>query len=173
MILSTGKVAIPVKFDTGDEEQIFINPNDKEIFSRAKAFEKRLNDKIDKIDVERHKEALTRNVSNVNLTDIDAVMALSDEELDALSVRAEALMQIENEFNVAIREEINVVFASDVATALFKHCQPLDTVVVEKDGKEVAVLYVLHALEWLLTECSKVVDSNSAAIKKHIDKYRK
>mgnify|MGYP003518599898 CR=1 FL=1 len=51
MKLSTGKIALPLQFDNGDVENIFINPHDAGLQDRIKGFETSIHERLKKINL--------------------------------------------------------------------------------------------------------------------------
>ena len=98
MKLSTGKVAFPIEFDNGAKETIYINPNDPDLFVRFSNFEKRVEDKLKDID---------------------------DFELSADGTpNNEELIGKFESINKVICEELDIAFASNVSSIVFKYCSP-------------------------------------------------
>ena len=62
MKLSTGKIAFPLQFDNGDVENIFINPHDAGLQARIRNFENSIKERLQKINLEKHKEAFVDGV---------------------------------------------------------------------------------------------------------------
>ena len=62
MKLSTGKVAFPLQFDNGDVENIFINPHDTGLQDRIKGFETSIHERLQKINLEKYKDAFADGV---------------------------------------------------------------------------------------------------------------
>ena len=67
MKLSTGKIAFPLQFDNGDVENIFINPHDAGLQDRIKGFETSIHERLQKINLEKHKDAFVDGVDIGNL----------------------------------------------------------------------------------------------------------
>ena len=174
MKLSTGKVAFPIEFDNGDRQNIYFNPNDRGIQERIKGFEDAIDKRVKEIDLEKYKSRLTGNAVSIDIEDIDSLINMSPEDLQDLHNRVGAANEIEEEYNKAVREELDVVFGSKISDVVFKYCQPFDTVIVEdKDGGEKRELYILHFLNWLMVELKKYGVENKSSVDKHLSKYIK
>ena len=98
MKLSTGRIAFPIEFDTGDKEKIYFNPNDPLLMVRMQNFsenvEKRLKD-------------------------------LRDVELgaDGMPVEKDRVTEFRQMYDIFC-EELDAAFDSEVSGVLFKHCSP-------------------------------------------------
>ena len=173
MKLSTGKTAIKVPFDNDDVGVVYINTTDRTIQERINAFEKNVQEKIQNINIEKHKSKIGNGIA-VDVTDVDALFEMSKEELEKLNEQVSALSEIDAEYNNAIKEEFDVIFKSPVSAVFFKYCQPLDIVVIEDDnGNEKREMYIMHLLKWLGYELKKNAERNNSAVNKHIGKYVK
>lgn len=172
MVLSTGKVGFKLPFDNGDSPMIYFNPNDKGIQERIKAFEKKVEERTNKIDTERYKSAFETTLPDIDYSNIDAILALSEDDMNALQVRCDATLEIESEYNKAIKEELNEVFKSNVSDAAFKYCEPLDMVVyADEKGNEQREVYIMQFLRWLASTIAEYGEKNSKAMSKHTSKY--
>ena len=96
MKLSTGKVAFPLQFDNGDVENIFINPHDAGLQARIRNFENSIKERLQKINLEKHKEAFVDGVDISNL-DFSKLMDMSAEELEKVTKQTDALNEIDKE----------------------------------------------------------------------------
>ena len=174
MKLSTGKVAFPIEFDNGDKAVIYFNPNDRGIQDRIKSFEASIEKRIKEIDLEKYKSRFDGNVPEIDIDNPEKLLELSDNELKNLQSRLDAVNEIEEEYNKAIKEELDVVFGDKISDVAFRYCQPFDTVIVEdENGNEKREMYIMHFIHWLMIELKKYGLENKSAMDKHLAKYRK
>ena len=143
MKLSTGKVAIPIEFDNGDKDCIYFNPNDPDLFVRFSNFGKRLEDKLKDID---------------------------DFELSADGTPSnEKLLEKFENINKVICDELDVLFASNVSSVVFKYCSPFAIV-----GGD---YFIMQFVEAIKPEIEKHIKKANADVEKkmakHLDKYKK
>jgi hypothetical protein len=175
MKLSTGKVAFPIEFDNGDKATIYFNPNDREIQKRIQEFEKTVENRIKSIDIEKYKSVFEdgKNIQ-IDLENPEKLLELSAEELNSLQKKVSAIGDIEKEYNEAVKQELDVVFNSKISDAVFRYCQPFDTVIIEDEkGNEKREFYILHFMHWLMVELRKLGIENKSAMDKHLSKYIK
>lgn len=174
MKLSTGKVAFPIEFDNGDKEVIYFNPNDRGIQERIQTFEKSVEARIKEIDLEKYKERFEGAPINIDFDNPEKLLELTPDELKSLQNRLDAVAEIENEYNNAIKGEIDVVFGGKISDIAFKYCQPFDAVIIEdENGNESREIYIMHFLRWLMVEMKKYGADNKSAMDKHLAKYTK
>ena len=169
MKLSTGKVAFPLQFDNGDVENVFINPHDTGLQERIKNFESSLKARLDKIKLEKHKEAFADNVDFTSL-DFDKLMQMSGEELEKITKQTEAIAKLDKEIEKEFCNELDKVFDSDVSSKAFKYVPPLAMVETEEGECEMYILLVLKALA---LEIQKHGNKMSEATNKYTAKYPK
>lgn len=169
MVLSTGKVAFTIEFDNGDKQNIYFNPSDKKIMERIKAFEGAVNEKIKALDFKKYENQFEGGI-DFDFSDTDKLFELPLEEMEKISDKLNAIGGIEDEYNKAIKEELDVVFDSKISAVAFKYCEPLDVVVLEDDSRE---MYIMLFLRWLMEEIKKYGLKNSKAMEKHLSKYQK
>ena len=143
MKLSTGKVAFPIEFDNGAKETIYINPNDPDLFVRFSNFEKRVEDKLKDID---------------------------DFELSADGTpNNEELIGKFESINKVICEELDIAFASNVSSIVFKYCSPFAIV-----GGEYFLIQFVQAIRPEIEKHNKKANADlQKKMAKHIDKYTK
>lgn len=174
MKLSTGKVAFPIEFDNGDKAVIYFNPNDRGIQDRIKGFEASIEKRIKEIDLEKYKSKFEGNIAEIDLENPEKLLELSPEELSVLQNRLDAVNEIEEEYNKAVRDELDAVFNSKISDVAFRYCQPFDTVIVEdNNGNEKREMYIMHFVHWLMVELKKYGAENKSAMDKHIAKYNR
>lgn len=170
MRLSTGKVAFKLEFDNGDTGTIYINPNDRTIHDRINDFQKHIDTKIKAINTDKYREAFN---GESKLESIDALFDMPASELQSLYGNLNIINALEAEYNDAIKDELDEVFASKISDVVFKYCQPFDMVVVEDEqGRETRELYIMHFLKWFAIEMQKYGESAREAMDKHIGKYK-
>lgn len=178
MKLSTGKVAFPIEFDNGDKAVIYFNPKDRGIRDRIKAFEASIEKRIKEIDLEKYKSRFENQpIVEANFEDDDffeKMIQMSLEDMEAFQKRLDAVYEIEQEYNKAVKDELDVVFGSKISDVAFRYCQPFDTVIVEdKDGNEKREMYIMHFIHWFMIELKKYGAENKSAMDKHLAKYNK
>jgi hypothetical protein len=175
MKLSTGKVAFRLEFDNGDVGTIYFNPNDRGLQDRIAEFEKNIQEKAKQIDIEKYKTDFENDLDvDVNLEDFESLMSLSPDQIKMLRNRANAINNIEREYNNLVKNELDNVFEGKVSDTAFKYCEPFDVVIIEDEkGNEKTEVYIIHFLHWLSIELRKHAENNNAAMNKHIGKYTK
>ena len=175
MKLSTGKVAFPIEFDNGDKAVIYFNPNDRKIQERIVGFEESIEKRIKEIDVEKYKGAFGDGKSfEIDVEHPEKLLELSANDLKSLQDKMSVVSSLEDEYNKAVKDELDVVFASKISDTVFRYCEPFDTVIVEdEDGNETREMYVLHFIRWLMVELKKYGIENKSAMDKHLAKYAK
>lgn len=143
MKLSTGKVAFPIEFDNGAKETIYINPNDPDLFVRFSNFEKRVEDKLKDID---------------------------DFELSADGTPSnEKLLEKFENINKVICEELDIAFASNVSSVVFKYCSPFAIV-----GGEYFLIQFVQAIRPEIEKQNKKANVElQKKMAKHTEKYTK
>lgn len=143
MKLSTGKVAFPIEFDNGAKETIYFNPNDPDLFVRFSNFEKRVEDKL-------------KGISDFDLS------------VDGTPQNEELLEKFEN-INKVICEELDVAFASNVSSVIFKYCSPFAIV-----GGEYFLIQFVQAIRPEIEKHNKKANVEvQKKMAKHTDKYTK
>lgn len=175
MKLSTGKVAFPIEFDNGDKAVIYFNPNDRGIQERIKCFESSIERRIKGIDLEKYKSTFDDKVTvDFDIEKPEKLLEMSAEELKKLQNRLSAVNAIEEEYNNAVRDELDVVFGGKISDVAFRYCQPFDAVIVkDENGNEKREMYIMHFIHWLMVELKKHGAENKSAMDKHLSKYSK
>ena len=173
--LSTGKVAFDIEFDNGDVETIYFNPHDREFVKKIMNFEESIQKKTKEIDLDKYKTTLDDGVKlDLSLENVSKIADMSEDEISSVKNKVNAIMEIDNEYQTAIKEELNNVFGFDVSAQIFKHCNPMDSVlVVDESGKEKSVMFIMQFLEGLAEELKKYQEKLSPAAQKHLNKYAK
>ena len=169
MKLSTGKVAFPLQFDNGDVENILINPHDKGLQDRIKNFTTSIHARLEKINLEKYKEAFSDGVDVSNI-DFSKLMDMSAEELEKITKQTDAMAEIDKELEKELCAEIDNVFDSDISSKAFKYVPPLAMVADENGETEMYIILVLKALA---VEIQKYGNKMSNATDKYISKYPK
>ena len=169
MKLSTGKVAFPLQFDNGDVENIMINPYDKGLQERIKNYENSIKERLQKINIEKHKEAFVDGVDISNLN-FEKLLDMSAEELAKITKQTDAIAEIDKEVEKEFCDELDSIFDSDVSSKAFKYVPPLAMVADENGDCEMYVILVLKALA---LEIQKYNDKTSGATNKYVAKYPK
>ena len=105
----------------------------------------------------------------VSAENFDDFMNLSDEQMKAVTERAEQTAKIIEETKNIIFEELNTAFDSDVSSVVFKHCSPFAVV----NGE----YFIMQFLAAIVPEIKKKVGASNAEVEKkmakHLNKYRK
>lgn len=143
MKLSTGKIAFPIEFDNGAKETIYFNPNDPDLFVRFSNFEKRVEEKLKDID---------------------------DFELsaDGTPTNEELLGKFES-INKVICAELDVAFASNVSSVVFKYCSPFAIV-----GGEYFLIQFVQAIRPEIEKHNKKANTElQKKMANHTNKYTK
>ena len=169
MKLSTGKVAFPLQFDNGDVENIMINPHDTGLKSRIKNFENSIRARLQKINLEKHKDAFADGVDIGNL-DFAKLMDMSAEELEKITKQTDAMAEIDKELEKEFCAEIDEIFQSDVSSKAFKYVPPL-AMVSDENGE--CEMYILLVLKALAIEIQKYGNKMNNATNKYVAKYPK
>lgn len=174
MQLTTGKMPFKIEFDNGDVETIYINPNDRGLMERLRNFEGKAQERAKKIDGEKYSKMINHSAPEVDLNDIDALLNLAPEQIDALCDNLDVLGKVEDEYNAAIRDELDAVFQSPVSKSVFKYCQPFDMMEhIDRKGNVTREPYVMQFIRGLADEMRNQAMANQAAVQKHIAKYNK
>lgn len=175
MKLSTGKVAFPIEFDNGDKAVIYFNPNDRGIQERIQNFEKSIQNRVEKINLERYKNELKdENYVGTGLSDPSKLFEMSMEELDKIKHNLSVVSDIATEYNNAVKDELDNIFGSIISNDVFRYCEPFDTVIIEDEsGNEKRVFYIEHFVYWLADALKKHGEKNRSAMDKHLAKYNK
>lgn len=169
MKLSTGKIAFPIEFDNGDVENIFINPHDTGLQDRIKGFETSIRERLQKINLEKYKDAFTDGV-DIGSLDFTKLMDMSAEEIEKITKQTDAMAEIDKELEREFCEEIDNIFQSDVSSKAFKYVPPL-AMVPDENGE--CELYILLVLKALAIEIQKYGNKMNEATNKYVAKYPK
>ena len=169
MKLSTGKVAFPLQFDNGDVENIMINPHDPGLQDRIKNFEKSIHSRMQKINLEKYKDAFVDGV-DISKLDFEKLMSMETEELEKITKQSDAIADMDKELEIQFCEEIDNIFNSDVSSKAFKYVPPLAMIEDENGESEIYILLVLKALA---VEIQKYGNKMNAATNKYVEKYPK
>lgn len=173
MILSTGKTAFKLEFDNGDTGIIYIDINDSALFDRLKRFGDNVNARIKSIDIDKYKAMIETDVK-IDLRDPLAIIDVPKDDLDKIIANVEAAKAIEEEYNNAIKTEIDAAFNSKISDVVFKYCEPFSQVLVTNDdGTTKSMFFIEHFVEWFAAEIQKYNEKTNAAMSKHLEKYRK
>lgn len=177
MKLSTGKIAFPIEFDNGDIETIYFNPNDRDFIKRVMDFESSIEARTKKINIDKYKSQLDDGINiNLNINDLSEIENMSVEEIASLRKKMGAIVDIDAEYQKAIKDELNDIFKCDISAQVFKYCEPLDTVLTgekNENGEEQSEMFVMQFLRAFSEEIKKHQEKLSPAMHKHIDKYAK
>ncbi|MDD6478803.1 MAG: hypothetical protein PUF48_03185 [Oscillospiraceae bacterium] len=165
--LSTGKIAFPIEFDNGDKQNIYFNPNDPDLATRLMAAKDKISKRLESMQFEDFK--LSNSGEPVEIENLDDFINLTDEQVKALTEKAEKTAKIVTETKNIIYEELNTAFDSDVSSVVFKHCSPFAVV----NGE----YFIMQFLSAITPEIQKAVNKSNAEVEKnmakHIAKYSK
>lgn len=169
MKLSTGKVAFPLYFDNGDVEHLMINPHDTRVQERIKGFEGSIRKRMESINLEKYKDAFAEDIDVQDMS-FDTLMNMSEEELEKISKRSDAIAEIDKQLEEEFCKEIDVIFDSDISSKAFKYVPPLAMVENEEGEPEVYIMQVLRALA---VEIQNYSSKTNNATNKYVAKYKK
>ena len=175
MKLSTGKVAFPIEFDNGDIETIYFNPSDREFIKRVMDFENSIEKRTKQINIEKYKSQFDDGINiNLNIEDFSQIENMSAEEIASLRKKIGAIVDIDAEYQQALKDELNDIFNSDVSSQIFKYCEPMDMVlVVDESGNETSEMFIMQFIRAFGEEIKKYQAKVSPAMQKHLEKYSK
>lgn len=173
MKLSTGKVAFPVEFDNGDKETIYFNPNDREFIAKVMNFENSIEERAKNINIEKYKSQFEDGVDvKLSVDNFDDIENLSKEEIISMKNKIGAIIDIDAEYQQALKDEIDDIFDNKVSEKIFKYCQPLDMVIyVDENGNEVSEVFIIQFIKAFGNEIKKYQEKVSPAMQKHLEKY--
>lgn len=143
MKLNTGKVAIPIEFDTGDVENIYFNPSDPDFAVRLKKMMANL-------------EKYAENIQDFELDENGN--PTNDSFLDQFAEIQEKLTQ-----------EIDEAFKSEVSKVVFKHCSPFALI----NGEYFVVQFFSAITPVIQQHVEKATKETAKRKNKHIGKYAK
>lgn len=175
MQLTTGKVAFPIEFDNGDKEVIYFNPNDREFIRRVMDFENSIEKRLKNINIEKYKANLDDGVKlDINIDDLSSIADMTPEQMESLRKKIGAVIDVDKEYQQALKEELNEIFKSDISSVVFKYCEPLDNVLVpDENGNETSKVFIMLFIEAFSEEIKKHQAKITPAMQKHIGKYSK
>jgi hypothetical protein len=177
MKLSTGKVAFPIEFDNGDKEIIYFNPNDREFIKRVMDFENSIEERTKKINIDKYKDRIEDGIDiNLNIDDFSQIEKMSAEEIASLRRKVGAIVDIDAEYQQALKDELNDIFKSDISSQIFKYCEPMDMVFtgeIDENGNEISEMFILQFLRAFAEQVKKHQAKVSPAMQKHLDKYKR
>lgn len=175
MKLSTGKVAFPIEFDNGDTEIIYFNPNDRDFIKRVMNFENSIESRTKQINIEKYKSQLEDGIEvNINVNDLSALENMTADEMASLRKKINAVVDIDLEYQQALKEELNDIFKSDISSQVFKYCQPMDMVIVlDENGNETSEMFIMQFIRAFAEEIKKYQAKTTPAMEKHVKKYIK
>lgn len=175
MKLSTGKVAFPIEFDNGDVETIYFNPSDREFIKRVMDFENSIEIRTKQINVEKYKSQFDDGINiNLNIEDFSQIENMSAEEIASLRKKVGAIVDIDAEYQQALKDELNDIFKSDISSQIFKYCEPMDMVfVVDESGNETSEMFIMQFIRAFGEEIKKYQAKVSPAMQKRLEKYSK
>lgn len=175
MKLSTGKVAFPIEFDNGDKEVIYFNPNDREFIKRVMDFENSIEARTKKINIDKYKDRIEDGVNvNINIDDFSQIEKMSAEEIASLRRKVGAIVDIDAEYQQALKDELNDIFKCDISAQVFKYCEPMDMVfVADESGNETSEMFIMQFIRAFGEEIKKYQAKVSPAMQKHLEKYKR
>ena len=143
MKLNTGKVAIPIEFDTGDVENIYFNPSDPDFAVRLKKMMANL-------------EKYAENIQDIELDENGN--PINDSFLEKFAEVQEKLMQ-----------EIDGAFKSEVSKVVFKHCSPFALI----NDEHFVTQFFSAITPVIQMHIEKATKESTERKNKHIGKYAK
>lgn len=165
--LSTGKIAFPIEFDNGDKQNIYFNPNDPDLAARLMAAKDKISKRLESMKFEDFE--LSNSGEPVEVENFSDFMNLTDEQVKALTEKAEKTAKIVTETKNIIYEELNTAFDSDVSSVVFKYCSPFAVV----NGE----YFIMQFLSAITPEIQKAINKSNSEVEKnmakHIAKYSK
>ena len=175
MKLSTGKVAFPIEFDNGDVETIYFNPYDREFIKRVMDFENSIEKRTKQINIEKYKSQFEDGINiKLNIEDFSQIENMSSEEIASLRRKVGAIVDIDEEYQQALKDELNDIFKSDISSQIFKYCEPMDLVfVVDESGNETSEMFIMQFIRAFGEEIKKYQAKVSPAMQKHLEKYKR
>lgn len=175
MKLSTGKVAFPIEFDNGDVETIYFNPYDREFIKRVMDFENSIEKRTKQINIEKYKSQFEDGINiNLNIEDFSQIEKMSAEEIASLRRKVGAIVDVDAEYQKALKDELNDIFKSDISSQIFKYCEPMDMVfVVDERGNETSEMFIMQFIRAFGEEIKKYQAKVSPAMQKHLEKYKR
>ena len=175
MKLSTGKVAFPIEFDNGDVETIYFNPYDREFIKRVMDFENSIEKRTKQINIEKYKSQFEDGINiKLNIEDFSQIEKMSAEEIASLRRKVGAIVDIDEEYQQALKDELNDIFKSDISSQIFKYCEPMDMVfVVDESGNETSEMFIMQFIRAFGEEIKKYQAKVSPAMQKHLEKYKR
>lgn len=143
MKLNTGKVAIPIEFDTGDVENIYFNPSDPDFAVRLK----KMMANLEKYAEEMQDVELDENGKPTNDSLVDQFAEIQEK----------------------LTQEIDRAFKSEVSKVAFKHCSPFALI----NGELFVVQFFNAITPVLQMHIEKATKASAERKNKHIGKYAK
>lgn len=143
MKLNTGKVAIPIEFDTGDVENIYFNPSDPDFAVRLKKMMANL-------------EKYAEKMQDIELDEKGE--AVNEFFVDKIAEIQEKLMQ-----------EIDTAFNSEVSRVVFKHCSPFALI----NGEYFVVQFFSAITPIIQQHVENATKESAQRKNRHIGKYAK
>ena len=173
MKLNTNKKAFSLEFSNGEVDYIYFNPNDRDFLRKVMDFGSSIKRRIENINLEKYRKQIEDGAGfKFNLNDFNSLKDMSEEDYEKLKGKLATLIDIDAELQSAIKAEMNELFKYDVSAVLFKYCEPLDSVLVEKeDGTEASVMFIIHFLEQFAVELKNQAEKLSPAANKYLEKY--
>ena len=167
MKLSTGKVAFPIEFDTGDKDCIYFNPNDPDLATRLMGAKNKISERIERMKFDDFE--LDNSGEPINVDNFNDFLGLSEEQEKLLTERAEKTSKIVGETKRIIFEELDYAFGGDVSSVVFKYCSPFAVV----NGE----YFIMQFLSAITPEIQKSISKSNAEVEKkmakHMSKYAK
>lgn len=175
MKLNTGRVSFEIVFDNGDKGVIYFNPHDRDFIKRMIGFEESAKERAKNIDLEKYKPMFENDDGiTIDINNLDALMEMTPEQISAVKKRMTTALDIEEEYNNAIKTEIDEIFKSNVSSIIFKHCPPMDMVhIPDENGEIKEVTFLEHFMTEFMKELKKYQENISTGADKHIKKYKK
>ena len=167
MKLSTGKVAFPIEFDTGDKEVIYFNPSDPDLSQRLINSKDNISNRIKGLNFEGLE--IDNNGEIPEVENLEDFAKLSEKEQNDLLEKSKEKAKIFNETKNIIFEELNYAFGSNVSKAVFKHCSPFAIV----NGEYFVMQFLREITPEIQKEIAKSNKETEKKMSRHLGKYVK
>lgn len=174
MQIKTNIVEISINIGNEESAVIHLNPNDRGFLRDLLQLNERVSGKMKSVDLTKYKESLNDGIKiDVDVTKIENIEQLSEERLKSVQNKLLTMISIDEEYQNVVKTELNSIFKQDVSSKLFKYFQPLDDVVVDKNGKEITMPFITYCLEKIAEDFQKYDKNRREKMDKHLNKYRK
>ena len=112
----------------------------------------------------------------LNIDDFSQIEKMTPEEIDSLRGKIGAVVDIDAEYQQALKDELNDIFKSDISSQIFKYCEPMDMVFigeVDENGNEISEMFIMQFIREFGEEIKKHQEKVSPTMQKHLEKYKR